>query len=99
MNLHVCLRIYLASNIDPGSNLSSNLDPESNHGDLEIWQALEQAQMKEKIESLPSKLSADVTEGGDNFSVGEMQLLCMARVLLRRPKLLVIDEGTSGVDQ
>ncbi|XP_043281302.1 ATP-binding cassette sub-family C member Sur isoform X2 [Venturia canescens] len=79
-------------------SIRENLDPLGEYEDAELWRALELGQMKEIVGAHPEGLDFEVREGGENFSSGQLQLLSMARAVLRRSSIVILDEVTSALD-
>jgi len=74
----------------------SNLDLLEEYSDLQVWKALEKVCLKQKFQEVG--LNSEIKEGGENLSAGEKQLMCIGRAILKKNKIILIDEATSSID-
>ncbi|CAF5144879.1 unnamed protein product, partial [Rotaria sp. Silwood1] len=75
-------------------SLRYNLDPFNSYSDEQCWKVLEDVQLKQFVQNHPTGLEMLISERGDNLSIGQCQLISLARAMLKNTKILLIDEAT-----
>ncbi|CAF1481648.1 unnamed protein product [Rotaria sordida] len=98
-HLRSCLSVIPQQPILFNGTLRYNLDPFDHYSDEECWMALEDAQLKQFVKNHSAGLLMPIGESGKTLSVGQCQLVCIARAILKKSKIVLIDEATANIDQ
>ncbi|KAL5539368.1 hypothetical protein UlMin_044411 [Ulmus minor] len=98
LDLRTCLGIIPQDPTLFNGSVRYNLDPLSQYTDQEIWEVLKKCQLGDAIREKQAGLNALVVQDGSNWSMGQRQLFCLGRALLKRSKILVLDEATASID-
>ena len=93
-----CISVLGQSPVLFSGSLRKNLDPLEEYTDDELWSAIKEVKLTSLVENLDGQLDHQLFEGGENLSTGERQLICLARTLLKRNKIVILDEPTAHVD-
>ena len=93
-----CISVLSQSPVLFSGSIRKNLDPLDKHRDDELWNVLEEVNLKSLVECFEGQLDYELLQRGENLSVGERQLICLARTLLQQSKIVILDEPTANVD-
>ena len=93
-----CVSVLGQTPVIFSGSIRNNLDPLGRHDDVALWAVLKTVGLKKLTENLNGKLQYELCQGGENLSIGERQLICLARTLLQQSKIVILDEPTAHVD-